>query len=155
MTEPSIAVLGVYRLNVTDDLVAEQKSVVHGDRGGRDADDEACRAQLEATVLVEVLVENADGRFDVGDFCQPDAEVGREEWQVAWAEAFLDADGQELIQERWAASVPVVRSFRVAFFIHDWKEEVGIETSYGERTCPSPTPMPERLARLVPYEPVD
>ena len=109
---------------------------------------------MESTVLVEVFVRNRDGRFKVGDFSQPQDGVPRDNWQVAWAEAYLSEDGESLFVERWG-DAPKADTFRVAFFIHCWNPNAPLLTSYGERRCPEVNKMPERLHKLVPYEPVD
>jgi hypothetical protein len=73
-------------------------------------------------------------------------------WQVAWAEAFLSSDGQQLLVERWEPLPPNHATFRVAFFIHDWQEGQRLLTSYGYLPGAQPTTMPDRLLQLVPYE---
>lgn len=157
MAQPTIDVLGVYALPVTDDLVREQIEIVYGadlpDHARQDAERQ-CREQLESTVLIEVIVRNRDNRFHVEDFSQPQDGVPRENWQVAWAEAYLSEDGESLLVERWG-DAPKADSFRVAFFIHCWNPSAPLLTSYGEVRCPAVKKMPERLRKLVPYEPVD
>lgn len=157
MAQPTIDVLGVYALPVTKSLLREQTDILYGsDLSGaerRDAERQ-CREQLESTVLVEVLVHNRDKRFSVGDFSQPQDGVPRENWQAAWAEAYLSEDGETLLVERWS-DAPQADSFRVAFFIHCWNPAKPLLTSYGELSCPEVKKMPKRLQVLVPYEPVD
>src|SRR5687768_2220861 len=97
MPEPTIRVLGVYSLPVTEDLLREQTDILYGaDLTGeaRHLAEEKCRDQLESTVLVEALVRDRDDRFRPKDFCQP---LGWDEdgnYQVAWAGAYLSRDGQ-------------------------------------------------------------
>ena len=157
MAQPTIEFLGVYSLPVTNDLLREQTDILYGsDLAGaerRDAERQ-CREQLESTVLVEVLVRNRDKRFNLGDFSQPQHGVPRDNWQVAWAEAYLSEDGEELLVERWG-DAPKADAFRVAFFIHCWNPNAQLLTSYGELRCPEVKKMPERLQKLVPYELVD
>lgn len=157
MAQPTIEILSVYTLPVTRDLLREQTDILYGsDLSGderRNAESQ-CREQLEAAVLVEALVRNRDKRFDVGDFTQPQDRVARENWQVAWAEAYLAEDGEGLLVERWG-DPPNADSFRVAFFIHYWNPAKPLLTSYGEVSCPAVKKMPERLRELVPYAPVD
>ena len=157
MPQPGIQVLGVYSLPVTDDLLREQTDILYGsdltDAKRREAERE-CREQLESTVLVEVLVKDRDERFGVGDFSQAQDDVPRDRWQAAWAEAYLSEDGETLLVDRWAKP-PNAKSFRVAFFIHDWSPAKPLLTSYGELRCPEVQKMPERLRERVPYEPVD
>jgi hypothetical protein len=157
MSKPAIDVVGVYSLPVTDDLVREQTDILHGsDLSGaaREDAERRCREQLESTVLVEALVEDRDERFYLGDFIQAQDGVSRENWQTAWAEAYLSEDGEALIVERWG-DAPRVQRFRVAFFMHWWNPTTPLITSYGDVSCPGVTRMPDRLQRLVPYEPVD
>jgi hypothetical protein len=156
MAQATVDVLGVYSVPVTDDLLREQTDILYGgDLPGDERQDaeRQCREQLESTVLVEVLVRDRDQRFNVGDFSQPQDGVSRDNWQVAWAEAYLSEDGENLLVERWA-DAPKADSIRIAFFIHCWNPAAPLLTSYGEVRCPSVKRMPERLQQLVPYEPV-
>lgn len=157
MAQPTIEVLGVYALPVTDEMLQEQTDILHGsDLSGaeRRQAEAQCREQLESIVLVEVLVRGCDMRFDIDEFSQPQDGVPRENWQAAWAEAYLSEDGETLLVERWR-DPPKVDSIRVAFFIHYWNAARPLLTSYGEVTCPAVKKMPHRLQKLVPYEPVD
>ena len=157
MAQPTIEVLGVYSIPVTRDLLREQTDILYGADllGAERRDSERqCREQLESTVLVEALVRSRGKRFNVGDFSQPVDGVPRENWQAAWAETYLSEDGERLLVERWG-DAPKADTFRVAFFIHCWNPAAPLLTSYGEVRCPAVEKMPERLEKLVPYEPVD
>src|SRR5262249_22977738 len=109
MATPEIKVLGVYRLDVTEDIFREQFSTLYHDvlqsRGGPDIPDRATaesyiRAQLESVVLIELLVMNRDQRFSMDDFIQEDPTIEEGGDQAAWAEAFLMLDGSSLAVER-------------------------------------------------------
>ena len=160
MPKPSVEVLGVYRVRATDELIrerieysypADQKATVED----RIKAEQESREFLESVALIEALIHNRDKRFKVGDFTQ---RVGpgptRDNWQVAWAEAYLTPDGEALAAERWGRDVPA-GDLRVAFFLHFWDSSRSLATSYGDVSCPPVTAMPERLERLVPYENVD
>jgi hypothetical protein len=149
-----IELIGVYRLPVTDELVQSQAEVLYGANPSSDQHAQA-RRQLESTALVEVLVTDADRHFNVTDFAQEDTSLSRANWQAAWAEAFLSSDGQNLLVERWAPLPAQHTTFRVAFFIHQWKVGGPLLSSYGSMSTAQPTSMPDRLHRLVPYETVD
>ena len=157
MPEPTVEVLGVYQLDVTEYLVREQQSILYPDAEGDEfaAAEAETREQLESVVLIEVLVHNRDARLKMGEFAQPRQGVDDpDDWQVAWAEAFLSLDGKCLAVPRWSEA-PEVGDLRVAFYIHYWRPDVALMTSYGPVACPKPQSMPERLRQLVPYEPVD
>jgi hypothetical protein len=113
--------------------------------------EEQLRTLLDEVVLVEVLVSNADERFSVGDFLQPDPTSPREMWQAAWQEVFLSPEG-DVPAEMDAAGLPSSSCFRVAFYIHFWQEGHGIATSYGNLPCPTLQAMPDRLWMLAPYD---
>ena len=157
MAKPKISVLGVYALSVTDALVEEQADLLYSEEPGspeRAAAERRSREQLASTVLIEVLVQEPDDAFDVGDFSQSREGDRPSNSQVAWAEAFLATDGESLLVERWGKA-PTTDEFRVAFFIHYWDPARPLRSSYGDLVCPPPQPMSERLQRLVPYELLD
>jgi len=149
-----IELIGVYQLPVTEGLCAAQAELLYGE-GPSLGQLARTRHQLESTVLVEVLVSNADADFDVTDFTQEDPQLPDASRQVAWAEAFLSADGQQLLVDRWEPVPRTYAAFRVAFFIHEWQVGQPLLTSYGSLPGAQPVSMPERLIELVPYELVD
>jgi hypothetical protein len=157
MPEPTIQVLGVFALPVTEELLQEQTDLLYGASLTDESHQEAerkCLEQLLSTVLVEVLVRDRDDRFRVDDFCQPLEGKEQCRWQAAWAEAYLSLDGESRLETR-RPDPPEAKDFRVAFFIHHWEEDAPLLSSYGVLKCPSVGEMPERLQKLAPYEPVD
>lgn len=157
MPQPRVGVLGVYHLPVTDELFREQFEILYGylmSPNERAAAERQCKEQLESAVLIEVLVSNRDKRFRVGDFAQARTGQSKANWQVAWAEAYLTADGESLLVERWSDAHDA-EPLRLAIFIHYWDPRQPLQSSYGEMNCPAPQEIPERLKRVVPYEPVD
>lgn len=157
MAEPHVEILGIYRLPVTEELYREQFDSLYDyemsalERAQAEGE---CRQQLESTVLIEALVVDRDKRFDAGDFTQPDPDEPEGAWQVAWAEAYLTLDGESLLVERWS-DPPKTGDLRVAFFVHFWKPDRPLRTSYGEVACPAVEEMPPRLRELFPYETLD
>lgn len=143
-----IELVGVYQLPVTEELVRSQAELLFGANlsiGQR----EQARRQLECTVLVEVLVSDAEADLNVMDFVQENPRLPPTDWQAAWAEAFLSADGQRLLVKRWAPLPQNHTTFRVAFFIHEWQAGGRLVTSYGNVPGAQPGPMPDRLRELV------
>jgi hypothetical protein len=154
--KPSIEILGVYRIPVTEALFTEQFEILYGfdmDAEERAEAERACREQLESIVLVELVVNNPDERFDVGDFTQPDPGQPRENWQAPYLETYLNLDGESPADVIDAVSLE--DRLRLAFYIHCWQPSCCLRTSYGDVVCPKPQPMPERLSAMIPYEPVD
>jgi len=111
--------------------------------------------KFSGVAQVEVLVEDPGTGFSVGDFQQVNPDNPSPNWQVAWGEKFLTPDGSALIGEFEFNDLPVERSYRVVFFIHDWKQHLGLDSTYGPLTLVDPSPVPERLWQLAPYGLVD
>jgi hypothetical protein len=157
MSEPTISVLGVYRLPFDELMVMEQADRLYGAKlkgAARQEAERRCREQLASTVLVEACVSNSDSRFNVGDFAQPQVKYQRDSSQAAWAEVYLSVDGENRLQTLWP-DPPKERDFRVAFFIHFWNPGASLFSSFGEIKCPPTETMPERLQRLAPYALLD
>ena len=146
--------IGVYGLPVDDALVTAQARELYGDNPEPDQLTQT-REQLNSAALVEVAISGADPTFDVGDFVLEDRSLPRDNWQAAWAEAFLTTDGQQVLVKRWSSRPMDQNDFRVAFYIHYWKTGNRLLSSYGPLPASLPSPMPERLKRLVPYVEVD
>ena len=60
--------------------------------------------------------------------------------------------GAVLLGEFGFDEVPSEPCFRVAFYIHYWKHENGLNGPYGSLELPPVQPMPQRLWQLAPYE---
>lgn len=114
---------------------------------------ESYRSRLIPLVLVEVVVSGADERFDVGDFTQEMELADEETWQVAYEEAFLSPDGQALVR-RDIGCADAVSGGRICFYFHFYDPARPMLWTYGEFSCPPPTPLPTHLAKLVPYPPI-
>ena len=157
MNDPRLEIVGVHPVRAREDLVREQATILCGDAlEGTELAEALARAreQIESAVLVEVLVSNPDRRFRVDDFVQKDEAKPESSWQAPYAEAYLTEDGLTLLS-RWELPSSLPKRFRVAFFLHYWKPNVALQTTYGQLACPEPTSMPNRLSALVPYEPTD
>ena len=76
-----------------------------------------------------------------------------ETWQVAYDEAFLSPDGLSLVR-RDIGCADAVSGGRICFYFHLYDPGRPMLWTYGEFTCPTPVPLPEHLAALVPYEPI-
>lgn len=105
-------------------------------------------ADLQKCALFEVEVTEYDGNLDPADFENP--ETG----YCGWEPAFLSMDGESVIVEGYR-SPPDLREFRVAFYIHQWREPGRLVGPTGELGLPEFTFVPERLWRLAPYACVD
>lgn len=149
MNEATIRILGVYKVELTDALFQQAMDEKYGSLGlsrrGRRRAEMHVRKELSSVVLIEVMVENRDDRFDVGDFTQPGSD------QAPYDEAYLTPDGTAVLSRLFA---PEDDFLRITFFLHYYDPKKPLLTSYGEAPAPAVKAMPERLRLLVPYEPV-
>jgi hypothetical protein len=154
MSQPSIEVLGVYRVRATDALIQDRIEYSYSSDQVSTPDDrraveQECREFIESVALIEAVVRNADERFDIGDFTQRLDGVPRGNWQAAYDEAWLTPDGTSRSS---GSHTGAGADLRIAFFLHCWDTGKPLVSSYGDIHCPAVSEMPERLARLVPYE---
>jgi hypothetical protein len=157
LKQPCLEVIGVYRLNVTKKLVDEQYHNLYPQMKSPADKRRAiswCKQQLASVVLIEVLVKNPDERFQVCDFTQEQEGLSRDRWQAAYRVAFLTASGDRRLTKPARGEV-AGSSFRCAFFLHSYRPEKQLMTSYGAFNCPPVKDMPERLEELVQFVPVD
>ena len=147
---PKIQVLGVHPVKVDDDLIQNAIALKYphaeSEQQRQDARD-AVVAEMSSAALVEVIIEGRDDKFDAGDFGQPGSQ------QAAYMERYLSPDGTAVIAEDF--DVPSGDSLRLTFFLHHFDFTRSLKTSYGFVEIPPPSPMPERLRRIIHYEPVD
>ena len=148
-----VKVLGVYRVECTEQLLREAVELKYdlSDPADRPQAEAQAREEIESAVLIELLVPPPNKEFDIGKLTQDARTDGNN--QVAWDEHFLTDDGERIIPASWPQH-PKSWS-RVAFFLHFYRENDPLLTSFGPVVCPRPRPMPERLFKLVPYDPPD
>src|ERR671919_236329 len=85
------------------------------------------REELLSVVAFDVSVINADERFDIGDFKQPNSD------QVAYDEVYLSKDGRS-IKSQTKPNDP--KNFRVYFFLHYYDKSKPLLSSYGTVDVP-------------------
>ena len=148
MGEPAVKILDAYRQPFSTGLFEEAMQLKYGGLEltpeERSEAEKSVREELSNIILFEVLVSNADNRFYAGDFSQRD--------QVAYDEAYLSENGEAIISRDLEKVTG--RDFRIAFFVHFIDPDLPLATSYGTVDIPPLKDMPERLLRLMPYDPV-
>ncbi|MFN0021276.1 MAG: hypothetical protein ACKVP0_23755 [Pirellulaceae bacterium] len=147
---PKITVVGAYRLVVDDALIQEAMDLKYP--ATRFSEERRRLAkpgvveEMSSAVLIELIIEGADENYSADDFGQPNVD------QAAYMEAYLSSEGEEVLSE---GEPPVGDFLRVVFFLHFFDHSLPLNTSYGQVSVPNITEMPERLSRLIQYEPVD
>ena len=98
--------------------------------------------------MFEVLVEGHVGDFD------PFAIFEKHTTSVAWEPVYLSSDGIHSIAQS-TGELADVKSFRVAFYVHEWPEGGELVGPTGPLICPPFAETPERLWTLAPYALLD
>jgi len=144
MPEPKIEILGVYKPFIPDDVYQEQWNVT--------GSDEDAKAHFENLVLIEALAHDASGSFKMREIGQQMAATEKfaGNFQCAYDEALLSADGETLIEKR-RKCVHGTGTLRFAFYLHFYDASKALATPFGEVVGPSIQPVPARLMMLVPY----
>jgi len=149
MSSPEIAIQGVYRVPVTDELFAQAMALKYGGldlpaRARKEAE-ESVREELSSVVLVDAVVSHGGQEFNPISFGQAHMD------QVAYDEAYLSLDDSQIVSRLDCPSGDVCR---IAFFLHFYDPQRSLETPFGDVSAPEPQDMPEELAQLLPYDPV-
>jgi hypothetical protein len=151
MARPLIQVIGVHYIKMSQCLVDKAVGLKLGvgelSPLQREATIAQVRAELQHVAMIEVVVSSRDDGFRMEDLGQHGSD------QAPYDEVFLSLDGSRVIAEGF--EVPPGPDLRVAFWLHFFKPDECLRTSYGDALLPRPTPMPERLGSLVKYSPVD
>jgi hypothetical protein len=105
--------------------------------------------------LVEVVIRNCPGVFDLGQITQRRPGKRKSNWQVPWMEHILDAEGECLLSppfqsaerpELWHGNV------RLVFYFHYLNFAKPLLTPFGECLLPQPTCLPLRLWKICRYQ---
>lgn len=107
--------------------------------------------------LVEVVVRNCKGPFDLGQVTQEAPGRPPEDWQVPWDEKILDASGERVVAdggEAWDSRELWIGDIRVAFFFHYLDAGKPLLCPLGPLQVPTPRPLPDRL-RVIQYRAPD
>jgi hypothetical protein len=106
--------------------------------------------------LIELLVHNSPGAFDVAGFTQPLAGEPRSNWQVPYAEKLLNQSGTGVLWDPWTGDGSHALwsgEVRLCFFFHYLDLGSELTTPFGVVGLPSNTPRPHRLDFLTYEEP--
>ncbi len=141
-----VDLVGVYRLDVDDELIAEMDGTIWGEQYMPDP--KARRAFLSRIVLVEFQIHNLPVAFSLFDICQPGKS---ERWASCFDHRFLTPDGNaHLADSEHGDMLPAgIADFRLAFHIREFDPAGPIVTPWGTFYAETIEQMPQRLKRLT------
>ena len=115
-----------------------------------------CYEFNEELLLIEMLINDSFDNIDWAEFTVPEKGLGKDDWQCAYLEQYLNLDGTKKICELYDEPDPEVKPCRIAFFIYKYEEqEKKLLTPYGEFSLENPKPMPKRLIKCIEFESED
>lgn len=143
MPTPRIVILGIYRPEIPKTVYQKQLKVT--------GSDEQTKTQVKDLVLIEAVVEDIDDHFKMIEIGQLYRRADYpDNFQCAYDEALLSADGQTVIERRMNC-VKGSGLVRFAFYLHFYDANLPLQWSYGQTHCPPVEPVSRRLKYLVPY----
>lgn len=142
---PQVSIIGLHPVSLTkaallDNAISEFGEGNYSLADILDLDDTDFAERFADLYLVEVRIDQPDDAFDPSQLQQGD--------QVAYDEKLLNEGGTAALKSALSRS-----SIRLGFFLHFVDPSEPLSTPYGEVALPTPTPMPQRLARLFRYVP--
>lgn len=102
--------------------------------------------------LIECEARIVTAPLDFADFTQEVPGVPQADWQVAYDERFLVADGATELDPQSPDQQPPSDSLRFVFFFHYLEVDRDLSSPVGPLSLPAPTPRPPRL-NFVEYDP--
>ena len=102
-------------------------------------------------LLIEALIDEYTDKVDLGEFVVPEENESERNWQVAYLEQYLNAEGTERICGLYETLKEPVKPCRVAFFIYRTDGKI-LRTPYGEFSIEKPEKLPKRLKRIIEFE---
>lgn len=105
--------------------------------------------------LLELNINSSPSDVDVSSFTQKDEKLPKNSWQTAYDEHFLNDDGTEVIGTYLEYDSLIGDKTRIAFFMYFIDFNKPLLSQYGEIQLSIATPIPDRLLKIIDFEPVD
>lgn len=102
-------------------------------------------------LLVEMLMDETSDKVDLNSFAVPEIGVSEMNWQVPYAEQYLNEDGTEKICKLYEEPQVPENPCRIVFFIYKTDGKI-LCTPYGKFSIENPKKLPKRLKRIVEFE---
>ncbi len=105
--------------------------------------------------LIEILVRDSEGPFDMSKITQPMSNQPRTYWQVPYDDQILNAEGTKIVADAMFEknNKPLwTGDMRIAFFFHYLDLSRPLMTPFGEVNLPPETERPKRLEIMEYFE---
>jgi len=108
----------------------------------------------DAVILVEMIIDEFPGDIDFGGFCVPDNRFEKSDWQAAYMEQYLNSDGTDKLCEAYDTPAEQSKPSRITFFLFKTSQPI-LSTSYGDFSIAEVQELPDRLAKIIEFDPFD
>lgn len=116
------------------------------------------RVETDQSVhLIEILVKNLKGKFDLSEITQEIDGQPKRNWQVPWDEKILDSAGERVIADCFLAEQKPelwMGNIRMVFFFHHINFSKPLITPFGPLNLLNESSRPDRLSEIA-YESPD
>ncbi len=113
-----------------------------------------CYDYNKGWMLVEMLIDDYSDNIDWLEFVVPEAGLEKDDWQCAYLEQYLNADGTKKICKLYNEPKTPVKPCRFAFFLCKIKEKT-LVTPYGKFSLENLKPVPDRLKKCIEFDDAD
>ena len=111
----------------------------------------------EPVHLIEIIIKESEGVFDIGEFTQEILNEPQANWQVPYMEYILDSEGDKILADDFEAnSKPElwIGNMRIVFFFHYLDFTKPLKSPFGNIILPKETKLPQRL-KIIHYDSPD
>lgn len=105
--------------------------------------------------LVELELQEKPSLIGVGSFTQENPNIPRDNWQIAYDEYYLNAEGEKVIGNYNSLPGKDDIPTRLTFFMYYLDFSIPLQSQFGELVLPGASPMPDRLSKIITYVAAD
>ena len=118
---------------------------------GKKAELIGCYDFNEDVILVEMVIDETPGKINFGEFVVPDPLFIKSNWQSAYMEQYLNADGTQKLCGAYGVPSKQAKPARVAFFLFKTDNQF-LSTPFGDFILDDLQDLPGRLSGIIEYD---
>ncbi|MBR4256589.1 MAG: hypothetical protein IKQ18_05440 [Clostridia bacterium] len=108
--------------------------------------------EAEDVYLIELMIDDKPSNIDVDGIQQTDPDLDEDDWQAAFDEYYLNADGTEVIGDYCDLPEDDTDKTRLCFFMYLFDFNKPLRTQYGIINLPKSKKMPKRLGEIIEFD---
>lgn len=112
-------------------------------------------SESEPIYMVELMIDDSPSAVDASLFLQEDSSLPESDWQAAYDERYLNLEGTEIVGDYFNRAKLSGEQTRMVFFMFLENLAYPLSTPYGKIAFGTPQNPPQRLERIITYNPMD